>query len=371
MSTRVRQALQGAAGAAGGPERYIYAAANGKLSVIDATDVTSPTIAQTITNSHFDSGNPMAIDYNNSILWVGRMFSSGLKGWDISSPTSLSTTEDVSVSIGEDTFGLTIDGDYAYVSTINGLQVWNISNGTSTTNSNKDVELNHPQYWHHTPTVATGVTYNDAFGSNTRYLFTSNKYTASGGTYVNNYNITTPSSTYQTNKRANYYEGGTAGQQKRAGWAKNVRVIATASYDRDAVNWYDYSNPSQLGSAEYIMVNTSTNRAIDPQMLSNGSYTYFVSDKDNRGTIITVNSTNVQSGTTPTIVSTIQPFSSSTFFKSCMLNSTEEYLCIADSGTHRCWIYDVTSPSSPSQSGTVSDSTNLASTSNMIWYEPT
>jgi len=357
--------------AAGGAERYIYAAANGKLSVIDASDVTSPTIVQTITNSHFGSNNPMAIDYNNSILWTGRMAGSGMKGWDISNPTSLSTTENVSVTTGEDNYGLTIDGDYLYLTSTVGLEVWDISNGTSTTNSNKEVEITHGWYWHQTPTVATGVTYNDAYGNNQRYLFTSNKYTFEGGTYINNYNITTPASTYYTNRRSNYYEGGTVGRQKRAGWAKNVKVIATASYDRDAVNWYDYSNPSQLQSAKYIMVNSSTNRAIDPQMLSSGSYTYVVSDKDNRGTLLTINSTNVQSGTTPTIVSTIQPISTSTFFQSCMLNSTEEYLCISDSGTHRCLIYDVTSPSSPSQSGTVSDSTNLASTSNMIWYEPT
>lgn len=355
--------------AAAGAERYIYACCQGKLSVIDASDVTSPTVVQTITNSHFNANNPMAIDYNNSILWVGAMGGSNFKGWNISNPTGLSTTENVSVSIGEDTYGVTIDGDYAYVGTVDGLQVWDISNGTSTTSSNKEVEINHGWYWHHTPTVATGVTYNDAFGSNQRYLFTSNKFDGAQ-TYINNYNITTPTSTFHSNKRSNYYEGGTAGRQKRAGWAKNVQVIATATYQRDAVNWYDYSNPTQLGSAEYIMSNASTNEVIDPQMLSNGSYTYFVSDKDSRGTLTTVNSTNVQSGTTPTIVSTIQPISTSTSFQSCMLNSTEEYLCIADYGTHRCLIYDVTSPSSPSLSGNVASSITLLRTSNMIWYEP-
>lgn len=357
------------AAGSGGPPRYIFAMAQQKMSVIDATDPTNPTILATISNTLFNQNNFMAIDYTRSILWEVSAGGTSLRGRGISDLTSISASPDVTVSSGEDTYGLAIYGDYMYVTTVDGIQVWDISNGTSTTSSNKDVELNYSYYWHVAPTMTTGATYTNGDGSNQTYLFVANKFTG-GSTYLSSYNNTSPSSTYFRSKRSNYYEGGDAGRQHFLGWAKDAKIIASATYARDALNWYDASNPLSIPSASHIMANSSLNKVIDPQMTSDGSYTFCVSDASNNPTFLSISTAGVLTGTTPTIAATVLPDANGTL-ESCMLNGSEEYVCIADRGLHRVYIYDVSNPASPSLSGSVSDSTNLDTTRFCIWYEPT
>lgn len=355
--------------ASGGSERYIFAVASGKLSVIDASDVTSPTIIATISNSLFNQNNYMAIDYTRSILWELSAGANSLRGRDISDLTSISASPDVTVSTGKDTYGIAIYGDYMYATTIDGVQVWDISNGTSTTTSNKDVQLTYSYYWHQAPTITTGATYSNADGSNQTYLYVSNKFTGAN-TYLSSYNITSPSSTYFRSKRSNYYEGGSVGRQRFLGWAKDAKIIASATYDRDALSWYDASDPLSIPSASYIMSNSSLNKVVDPQMTSDGNYTFCASDKDSNPSFLSISTAGVLTGTTPTIAATVYPHVNSTI-ESCMLNSSEEYVCVADSGLYQILIYDVTNPASPSLAGSIHDGANLASTRFCIWYEPT
>lgn len=348
--------------------RYIFAMATAKMTVIDAIDPTAPSIIATVSDSLFNQNNYMAIDYARSILWEVSPGGNSLRGRDISDLSSISASPDVTVSSGEDTYGLAIYGDYMYVTTVNGLQVWDISNGTSTTSSNKDVELNYSYSWHVAPTMTTGVTYTNGDGSNQTYLFASNKFTGSS-TYLSSYNNTSPSSTYFRSNRSNYYEGGDPSRQHFLGWAKDEKIIASATYSRDALCWYDASNPLSIPSASYIMANASTDKVIDPQMTSDGNYTFCVSDRLNNPTFLSISTAGVLTGTTPTIVATVLPDANGTL-QSCMLNSSEEYVCISDRGLDIVYIYDVTDPASPSLAGSVSDNTNLDNTQFCIWYEP-
>ena len=364
ISTKMLQA------GGGGPARYIFAMAQQKMSVIDASDVTSPTILATISNSLFNQNNYMAIDYARSIIWEVSAGGNSLRGRDISDLTSISASPDVTVANGnKDTYGLAIYGDYMYVTTIDGVQVWDISNGTSTTTSHKDVQLTYSYSWHQAPTMTTGATYNNSDGSNQTYLYVSNKYTGNS-TYLSSYNNTSPSSTSFKSKRSNYYEGGDASQQHFLGWAKDAKIIASATYARDSLSWYDASNPLSIPSASKIMGNSSLNKVIDPQMTSDGSYTFCVSDKSNNPTFLSISTAGVLTGTTPSIAATVLPDANGNL-ESCMLNSSEEYVCISDRGLARVYIYDVTNPASPSLAGSVSDGTNLGTTRFCIWYEPT
>jgi hypothetical protein len=367
MSSIAKKLMMASAGS--GAAKYIFAMAYQKMSVIDASDVTSPTIIATVSNSLFNSNNYMAIDYARSILWEVSAGANSLRGRDISDLSSISASPDVTVSSGEDTYGLAIYGDYMYVTTVDGLQVWDISNGISTTSGNKDVELNYSYFWHQAPTMTTGATYTNADGSDQTYLFVSNKFTGAN-TYLSSYNNTSPSSTYFRSRISDYYEGGSVGRQHFLGWAKDARIIASATYDRDAISWYDASNPLSIPYASHIMSNSSVNKVVDPQMTSDGNYTFCVSDASNNPTFLVINSAGVLTGTTPTITSTINPPSLSGTLESCMLNSSEEYVCISDPGLHTVYIYDVSNPASPSLAGSVSDGTNLDTTGFSIWYEP-
>lgn len=356
--------------AAGGGQKYIFAVAQGKMSVIDANDPTSPTIIHTVTNAIFNQRAALAVDYTRSILWVHKSQNSTLGCFDISNLTSISNTPLTSFSNGKDGYAMTLEGDYLYITHYDGLDIYDISNGGSTTTSDRVKRITFGnQLWFIAPVIATDHTYTNSSGSGRKYLFASNKYTGYN-MHNNAFDITTPSTAYHatTFGNSNYYEGDTNDEQNRAGWSSGAQVVVTASHDRDAVNWYDASTHAACQTqAEYIYSNTQySDQVHDPQITTDGDYTFWASS--NHG-FVAFDTAGVASGTSPTALykNNLGGWLSG---ESCHLNSTEEYCCVSSTTRHEVAIFDVSNPSSPSLAGNVTDSTNLDTCREAIWYEP-